>query len=63
MNVKDVARHFYKQADKDLMEKAVEWLKDNARIFGYAECTDAFDAHYIYDADRLVESFKQAMSE
>ena len=48
---------------EELMEKAVKWLKNNARIFGYAECIDAFDAHYIYDADKLVESFKQAMSE
>ena len=53
----------YEQAEKDYMEKAEKWLKDNAHIFGYAECTDAFDAHYIYDADKLVESFKQAMSE
>lgn len=48
---------------EELIEKAVKWLKDNAHIFGYAECTDAFDAHYIYDADKLVENFKQAMSE
>ena len=52
----------YEQAEKDLMEKAGRWLKDNAHIFGYAECTDAFDAHYIYNTDRLVENFKQAMS-
>ena len=63
IDVLKVAEHFYEQAEKDFMEKAVKWLKDNAHIFGYAECTDAFDAHYIYDADKLVENFKKAMSE
>ena len=65
--IDDIAeRYFCKGAEweeNNLMDMAEKWLKDNAHIFGYAECTDAFDAHYIYDADKLVESFKQAMSE
>lgn len=50
----------YKQAKKDFMEKAVEWLKE------HYDCYDYFNEdkqEYIFNVERLCEDFKKYMSE
>lgn len=61
--IKDLGVKIYEQSQKDFMAKAEKWLSQNARDFGRAECADKIGFIYKYDIEKLVDSFKQAMSE
>ena len=47
----------------DTIDKACEWLKDHAKVFGYADVTDTWEADYKYDSEMLIEHFRKAMEE
>lgn len=62
MEVEDIARHFAKWKEEQILEKACEWLKENADKYIYKD-VEYWGEVIKLDIDDLTETFKQAMME
>lgn len=53
-----------KWADKTMIVKVCEWLKDMACIYAYWEYNgDTYEKEVVYDTEQLIKDFKKAMEE
>ena len=62
MNVNQSFLAGAKWADKTMIEKACEWLGDMACYYAHWEINgDTYEKEVIYDTEKLIKDFKQAM--